>query len=52
MCVAGKALLKMKEGIVSDPFGALSDWVDDEVAFDPCNWFGVECSSDRRVVVL
>ncbi|KAK7305906.1 hypothetical protein VNO77_43818 [Canavalia gladiata] len=47
----GKALLKLKQGIVSDPFGALSDWVDDEVAVSPCNWFGIECS-DGRVVVL
>ncbi|KAJ1417707.1 Serine-threonine/tyrosine-protein kinase, catalytic domain [Sesbania bispinosa] len=47
----GKALLKLKQGIVSDPFGALSNWVDDEVVIDPCNWFGVECS-DGRVVVL
>ncbi|CAL0320336.1 unnamed protein product [Lupinus luteus] len=47
----GKALLKLKEGIVSDPFGALSNWVDDEVAIDPCNWLGVECS-DGKVVVL
>ncbi|CAL0304740.1 unnamed protein product [Lupinus luteus] len=47
----GKALLKLKQRIVSDPFGALSNWVDDEVAIDPCNWFGVECS-DGRVVVL
>ncbi|MED6156800.1 hypothetical protein PIB30_017793 [Stylosanthes scabra] len=47
----GKALLKLRERIVSDPFGALSNWVDDEAVFDPCNWFGVECS-DGRVVVL
>ncbi|KAE9604750.1 hypothetical protein Lal_00011051 [Lupinus albus] len=47
----GKALLKLKQRIVSDPFGALSNWVDDEVTFDPCNWFGVECS-DGKVVVL
>ncbi|KAJ1418378.1 Serine-threonine/tyrosine-protein kinase, catalytic domain [Sesbania bispinosa] len=47
----GKALLKLKQRIVSDPFGALSNWVDDEVAVDPCNWFGVECS-DGKVVVL
>lgn len=47
----GKALLKFKQGIVSDPFGALSNWVDDDVAVDPCNWFGVECS-DGSVVVL
>lgn len=48
---AGKALLKLRERIVSDPFGALSNWVDDEAVVDPCNWFGVECS-DGRVVVL
>ncbi|XP_057738294.1 probable inactive receptor-like protein kinase At3g56050 isoform X1 [Arachis stenosperma] len=48
----GRALLKLKERIVSDPFGALSDWVDDQVSVDPCNWFGVECSSYGRVVVL
>jgi len=48
---AGKALLKFKEGIFSDPFDALSNWVDDEVGVDPCNWFGVECL-DGRVVVL
>ncbi|XP_061376596.1 probable inactive receptor-like protein kinase At3g56050 [Gastrolobium bilobum] len=47
----GKALMKLKQGIVSDPFDALSNWVDDEVAVDPCNWFGVECS-DGRVVIL
>ncbi|MED6221223.1 hypothetical protein PIB30_052465 [Stylosanthes scabra] len=48
----GRALLKLKEGIVSDPFGALSDWVDDQVSVSPCNWFGVECSSHGTVVVL
>ncbi|KAG5020066.1 hypothetical protein JHK87_015921 [Glycine soja] len=35
---------------MSDSFGALSNWVDDEAFVDPCNWFGVECS-DGRVVV-
>ncbi|OIV98414.1 hypothetical protein TanjilG_16741 [Lupinus angustifolius] len=48
----GKALLKLKQRIVSDPFGALSNWVDDEVAIDPCNWFGVECSNGRVVVFI
>ncbi|ESW13738.1 hypothetical protein PHAVU_008G221900 [Phaseolus vulgaris] len=47
----GYALLKLRQRIVSDPFGALSNWVDDEASFDPCNWFGVECS-DGRVVAL
>ena len=48
---AGYVLLKLRQRIVSDPFGALSNWVDDEASFDPCNWFGVECS-DGRVVAL
>lgn len=48
---AGNALLKFRQRIVSDPFGALSNWVDDDSSFDPCNWFGVECS-DGRVVAL
>lgn len=49
-CV-GNTLLKLKERITSDPFDALSTWVDDEASLDPCHWFGVECS-DREVVVL
>lgn len=48
---AGKALLKFKQGIVNDPFGALSNWVNDEIAVNHCTWFGVDCS-DGRVVVL
>ncbi|KAJ1426342.1 Serine-threonine/tyrosine-protein kinase, catalytic domain [Sesbania bispinosa] len=47
----GNALLKLKQRIMSDPFDALSNWIDDEAVVDPCNWFGVECS-DGRVVVL
>ncbi|CAJ1971045.1 unnamed protein product [Sphenostylis stenocarpa] len=47
----GNALLKLRQRIVSDPFGALSNWVDDDASFDPCYWFGVECS-DGRVVAL
>ncbi|KAL2317103.1 hypothetical protein Fmac_030979 [Flemingia macrophylla] len=47
----GKALLKLRQRIVSDPFGALSNWIHDEVSVDPCNWFGVECS-DGKVVAL
>ncbi|WVY91468.1 hypothetical protein V8G54_036982 [Vigna mungo] len=48
--------MRLKRGfcvqrIVSDPFGALSNWVDDDSSFDPCNWFGVQCS-DGRVVAL
>ncbi|XP_027331040.1 probable inactive receptor-like protein kinase At3g56050 [Abrus precatorius] len=47
----GHVLLKLRQRIVSDPFGALSNWIDDEAVLDPCNWFGVECL-DGRVVVL
>ncbi|KAL9332635.1 hypothetical protein ACSQ67_002245 [Phaseolus vulgaris] len=47
----GKVLLKFKQGIVRDPFGALSNWVNDEVAVNHCNWFGVECSAGRVVVL-
>ncbi|KAJ1380243.1 Leucine-rich repeat-containing N-terminal, plant-type [Sesbania bispinosa] len=47
----GKDLLKLKQRIVSDPFGALSNWVDVQVAVDLCNWFGVECSRGGVVVL-
>lgn len=48
----GLALLKLRERVVNDPFGALSNWNDDDGDIDPCSWFGVECSDDGRVVVL
>ncbi|KAA8539549.1 hypothetical protein F0562_026241 [Nyssa sinensis] len=47
----GLALLRFRETVVSDPFGALSNWNDDVGVIDPCSWFGVECS-DGNVVVL
>ncbi|XP_059627945.1 probable inactive receptor-like protein kinase At3g56050 [Cornus florida] len=47
----GLALLKLRERVVSDPFGALSNWNDEVGVIDPCWWFGVECS-DGNVVVL
>ncbi|GLT31505.1 hypothetical protein SLA2020_062380 [Shorea laevis] len=47
----GLALLRLKEGIVNDPLGALSNWKANDGVIDPCSWFGVECS-DGRVVVL
>ncbi|KAJ1263308.1 hypothetical protein BS78_09G173600 [Paspalum vaginatum] len=46
----GAALLKFKETIDADPYGALIDW--DEGSRSPCSWFGVECSCDGRVVAL
>ncbi|KAJ6317825.1 hypothetical protein OIU76_013383 [Salix suchowensis] len=48
----GMALLKLREGIVSDPYGALKSWKMDLGVINPCSWFGVECSDDGKVVVL
>lgn len=45
----GLALLRFRERVELDPYGALSDW--DEGAMDPCLWFGVECF-DEKVVSL
>ncbi|GLU02568.1 hypothetical protein SLE2022_198140 [Rubroshorea leprosula] len=47
----GLALLRFRERIVSDPFGALSSWKVKDGDVDPCSWFGVECS-DGKVVIL
>ncbi|XP_058207296.1 probable inactive receptor-like protein kinase At3g56050 [Rhododendron vialii] len=47
----GLALLRFKERVVSDPFGALSNWNVEVGVIDPCSWFGVECS-DGKVVAL
>ncbi|CAK9173518.1 unnamed protein product [Ilex paraguariensis] len=47
----GLALLRFKEGVVNDPFGALTNWNDDVGVINPCSWSGVECS-DGSVVVL
>ncbi|XP_057954299.1 inactive receptor-like serine/threonine-protein kinase At2g40270 isoform X2 [Malania oleifera] len=47
----GLALIKFRERVVRDPYGALSNWNDHEGEMDPCSWFGVECS-DGKVVIL
>ncbi|KAL2524269.1 putative LRR receptor-like serine/threonine-protein kinase MRH1 [Abeliophyllum distichum] len=47
----GVALLRFKEGVVSDPYRALSDWNEEVGVENPCSWFGVGCS-DGHVVVL
>ncbi|CAK7330493.1 unnamed protein product [Dovyalis caffra] len=47
----GLALLRFRERVERDPFGALSNWVDKDGDIDPCSWFGVECS-DGKVVIL
>lgn len=47
----GLALLKFRDGIEKDPFGALSGWNKEGYSGDHCSWFGVECS-DGKVVIL
>ncbi|KAL5580680.1 hypothetical protein UlMin_013122 [Ulmus minor] len=47
----GLALLKFRERVFGDPFGALSNWNNDGRESNPCSWFGVECL-DGKVVAL
>ncbi|KAK8641598.1 hypothetical protein V6N13_010992 [Hibiscus sabdariffa] len=47
----GLALLRLRERVVSDPFGGLSNWKENDGDINPCSWFGVECS-DGNVVIL
>ncbi|KAI3903278.1 hypothetical protein MKW98_031932 [Papaver atlanticum] len=49
----GLALLRFKDGIVSDPYGALLDWRqnEDEEDQNPCSWFG-GCSHHGKVMTL
>ncbi|XP_010491320.1 PREDICTED: protein MALE DISCOVERER 1-like isoform X2 [Camelina sativa] len=42
------ALMKFKERIERDPFGALMNWGE----LSHCSWSGVVCSHDGRVVIL
>ncbi|XP_023637318.1 protein MALE DISCOVERER 1 isoform X2 [Capsella rubella] len=42
------ALMKFKERIETDPFGALMNWGE----LSHCSWSGVVCSHDGRVVIL
>lgn len=52
VCVfAGLALLRVRERIESDPFGALRGWHEYGGETDPCLWFGVECSNGKVVVL-
>ncbi|XP_074267807.1 putative inactive receptor-like protein kinase At3g56050 [Silene latifolia] len=48
----GRALLKLKERVVTDPFNALSDWTLKDGFANPCSWSRVHCSDDANVVVL
>lgn len=47
----GQALLRFKERVVRDPYGALLNWNDSVKDANPCSWFGVECT-DGRVITL
>ncbi|GLT92936.1 hypothetical protein SLE2022_107460 [Rubroshorea leprosula] len=47
----GLALMRLKERVVNDPFGALSNWKAGDGVVDPCSWFGVECSLGQVVVL-
>ncbi|PKA55312.1 putative LRR receptor-like serine/threonine-protein kinase [Apostasia shenzhenica] len=46
----GRALLRFREGVEEDPYGALSDW--GRRGVDHCFWFGVECSENGRAISL
>ncbi|KAD5962121.1 hypothetical protein E3N88_13594 [Mikania micrantha] len=41
----GFYLLRFRDRVVNDPYGALSNWKDDLGVPSPCSWFGVECSN-------
>lgn len=47
----GLALLRIREKMESDPFGALSGWVDNDGVDDPCFWYGVKCSNGNVVAL-
>ncbi|PON35445.1 LRR domain containing protein [Parasponia andersonii] len=49
---AGLALFKFREKVVTDPFGALSNWNKDCVENNPCSWFGVHCSAGKVVALI
>lgn len=51
MCILGVALLRFKENVMSDPFGALSNWIDEVGTDSPCSWFGVGCSQGYVVAL-
>lgn len=47
--VTGLALLRFKEGILSDPFGALATWNDDVGVLNPCFWNRIQCDNGNVV---
>ncbi|XP_016497489.1 putative inactive receptor-like protein kinase At3g56050 [Nicotiana tabacum] len=46
----GLALLRFRERVENDPFGALSNWKDNEME-NPCSWFGVGCFNGNVVAL-
>ncbi|KAK4778370.1 hypothetical protein SAY87_018557 [Trapa incisa] len=47
----GLALLRLRDRIENDPFGALRGWHEYDGVIDPCSWYGIECS-DGKVISL
>ncbi|TYI30246.1 hypothetical protein ES332_A05G372700v1 [Gossypium tomentosum] len=47
----GFALLRLRERVVNDPFGALWAWKEENGEINHCSWFGVECC-DGKVIAL
>ncbi|KAK4367175.1 hypothetical protein RND71_015055 [Anisodus tanguticus] len=45
----GWALLRFRERVDNDPFGALSNWKDGDVVENPCTWLGVGCFNGNVV---
>lgn len=45
----GLALLRFRERVESDPYGALSNWKDGDGVENPCSWFGVGCFNGNVV---
>lgn len=39
----GIALLKFREKVVNDPYGALTSWKQENGEANPCSWFGIGC---------
>ncbi|KAJ0909468.1 putative protein kinase RLK-Pelle-LRR-VI-2 family [Helianthus annuus] len=47
----GFSLLRFRDRVANDPFGALSNWKDDFGVPNHCSWFGVECSNGHVVAL-
>lgn len=49
LVLAGLSLLRFRERVESDPFGALSNWKDGDGVENPCTWLGVGCFNGNVV---